>query len=173
VLRRRPALAAGAALCLALLLPGCPGEGGAPEPEDRPRLPKEVLSAESMGGDAGVGASRAVVAGGLVFCSSVLPPGEALGANAGDQLRGAFHALGEVLREAGTEMAGLVRVTVYLTDLGEAAELESLWAELFPQAPPARTIVQVGGLPRGARVCLEAVAVRPLGRGLTAGEMAR
>jgi len=114
-----------------------------------------------------------VVAGGLVFCSGVLPPGAGLDAGAGDQLRGAFRALGTVLREAGTDLGGLVRVTVYLADLEDTAELDRLWAELFPREPPARTAVAVAGLPRGARVCLEAVAVRPLGRGLTDGEMAR
>jgi 2-iminobutanoate/2-iminopropanoate deaminase len=53
-----------------------------------------------------------------------------------------------------------VKITVFLTDIGNVADMNAAYAEFFPSDPPARTTVQVGPLPKGALVEIDAVAVR-------------
>jgi 2-iminobutanoate/2-iminopropanoate deaminase len=52
----------------------------------------------------------------------------------------------------------VVKVTVYLTDLGDFEAVNRVYAEHFGEHPPARACVEVSALPRNARVEMEAVA---------------
>ncbi len=63
-----------------------------------------------------------------------------------------------VVEAAGGTLRQVVRTTVYLTDLKDFPEFNHLYGEMFTPPYPARAVVQVAGLPAGARVEIEAVA---------------
>jgi len=65
-----------------------------------------------------------------------------------------------ILDAAGSSMARVVKTTVFLQDIKDFAAMNAVYAEFFPQDPPARTTVQVAALPMGILVEIEAVAVK-------------
>jgi len=89
-------------------------------------------------------------------------------ASAWEGVAGAFAAqvervlanLDAILQAAGSCRERVVKVTVFLTDLSRFAELNEIYARFFGQHRPARAVVQVVALPRGAEIEIEAVAVR-------------
>ena len=108
--------------------------------------------------------SQAVVAGPFVFVSGQIPldpaTGEMVPGEFGDQARQVFVNLDAILQAAGSQRAMVVKVTVFLTDLSRFAALNELYSEYFGEHRPARAVVQVAALPRGAQLELEAVALR-------------
>ena len=81
------------------------------------------------------------------------------------ETRQALTNLGGTLRAGGTSLAQVLKTTVFLVDLGQFGAMNAVYAEFFPQDPPARSTIQVGGLPGGASVEIEAVAVVPEAHG--------
>ena len=75
------------------------------------------------------------------------------------QTRQALTNLEAVLKAAGTFMRNVVKTTVFLQDIDDFKAMNQVYAELFPEAPPARSAVQVAALPLGGLVEIEAVAV--------------
>ncbi len=100
-------------------------------------------------------------AGELLFCSGQIPldpaSGELAGVSAGEQARRCLENLRAVCAAAGTTLDQAVRVTIYMTNLAQFAEVNEVCAELFPDDPPARVTIGVAGLPRGAQVEIDAV----------------
>jgi 2-iminobutanoate/2-iminopropanoate deaminase len=100
-------------------------------------------------------------AGELLFCSGQIPldpaSGELVGVSAGEQARRCLENLRAVCAAAGTTLERAVRVTIYMTNLGQFAEVNEVCAEYFPADPPARVTIGVAGLPRGAQVEIDAV----------------
>lgn len=107
--------------------------------------------------------SQAVRAGKFVFCAGQIPldpaTNELVGGGVAEQTRRVLDNLGAVLAEAGLGYADVVKCTVFLTDLAEFREFDAAYAHYFGSSPPARSTVQVAGLPRGARVEIEAIAL--------------
>ena len=108
--------------------------------------------------------AQARVAGNLVFCSGQIPldpvTGEMVGA--GDvrrQTERVLENLGAVLAAAGASLASVVKTTIYLADLQDFGNVNEVYARYFPSAPPARATVEVAGLPKGALVEIDAIAV--------------
>jgi 2-iminobutanoate/2-iminopropanoate deaminase len=66
-----------------------------------------------------------------------------------------------VLEASGSSLANVVKTTVFLRDMNEFARMNAVYAEFFVEKFPARSTVQVGALPKGAAVEIEAVAVMP------------
>ncbi len=64
-----------------------------------------------------------------------------------------------ILEAAGTSMDRVVKTTVFLKDMGEFSRMNAIYAEFFPNNPPARTTVQAAALPLGAAVEIEVVAI--------------
>jgi len=100
----------------------------------------------------------------MVFTSGqiALDParGELVGENVAQQTAQVLKNLTEVLRGAGLALEDVVKTTVYLADMGDFQAMNEVYEKSFPgAAPPARTTVAVAGLPRGARVEIDAVAV--------------
>jgi 2-iminobutanoate/2-iminopropanoate deaminase len=77
------------------------------------------------------------------------------------ETRQALVNLTATLRAGRTSLAQVVKTTVFLVDLGQFAAMNAVYAEFFPTDPPARSTIQVGALPGGAAVEIEAVAVVP------------
>jgi 2-iminobutanoate/2-iminopropanoate deaminase len=67
--------------------------------------------------------------------------------------------LKHVLEAAGTSLDGVIKTTVFLKDMADFAKMNAIYAEFFTQNPPARSTVAVAGLPIGASVEIEAVAL--------------
>ena len=107
--------------------------------------------------------SQAIKAGGLVFCSGQvsLDPesGELVEGSVGDETRRSLQNLSAVLKAAGSDLTKVVKVTAYLTDMGTFAEFNEVYREFFSGEPPARVTVGVSGLPKGARVEVECLAL--------------
>jgi len=107
--------------------------------------------------------SQALIAAGLVFCSGQIPLEAASGRLVeGDiraQARTALKNLAEVLRAAGSGLDKVVKVTVYLADLADFQAFNEVYQEFFRAPYPARTTVEVKGLPRGARIEVDAIAL--------------
>ncbi|MEM7028498.1 MAG: RidA family protein [Chloroflexota bacterium] len=75
------------------------------------------------------------------------------------QTRQVMSNLEAVLKEAGVGMDAIVKTTIFLTDLGNFGTVNGIYGEYFADAPPARSTVEVAGLPLGAIVEVEAIAI--------------
>lgn len=67
--------------------------------------------------------------------------------------------LKHVLEAAGSGLNYVIKTTVFLADMGDFAAMNTIYAEFFPENPPARSTVAVAALPKGAVVEIEAVAL--------------
>ena len=74
------------------------------------------------------------------------------------QTRQSLANLQAILEAAGSSLADVIKVTVFLIDWTEFKAMNGIYAQFFPDSPPARSGAQVGALPLGARVEIEAVA---------------
>ena len=100
----------------------------------------------------------------LIFTAGQLgidPASGQLCADAAGQARQALQNLTAILRAAGSDLTSVVKTTVYLQNLSDFDSVNKVYAEFFPQQPPARTTVQVARLPKDALVEIEAIAVAP------------
>lgn len=107
--------------------------------------------------------SQAIKAGGWVFASGQLgiDPGTGRLAAGGikAETRQVCENLRAVLEAAGSSLARVVKVTIYLADLGELLAMNEVFSGYFAVDPPARTTFQAAGLVAGARVEIEAIAI--------------
>jgi 2-iminobutanoate/2-iminopropanoate deaminase len=105
--------------------------------------------------------SQAVRAGDLLFCSGQIPldpgTGELVKQDAPGQARRCLENLEAVCRAAGASLSNAVRCTVYLTDMGDFARVNEVYAEYFGDEPPARVAIAAAALPRGADVEIDAI----------------
>ena len=108
--------------------------------------------------------SQAVDCGDLVFLSGQIPliPATGLLAEGGieAQARQMFENIKAVLAEAGMDFTNVVKTTVFMTDLGQFATLNGIYAEYFHAPYPARSCVEVTKLPKGVSVECELIAKR-------------
>jgi 2-iminobutanoate/2-iminopropanoate deaminase len=109
--------------------------------------------------------SQAVVAGGLVFTAGqiALVPGEGrlLEGDVAAQTERVLENLKSVLEAAGSSLARVVKTTIFLADMADFVAVNDVYGRYFPERPPARSTVAVRGLPRGAAVEIEVVALAP------------
>jgi 2-iminobutanoate/2-iminopropanoate deaminase len=83
--------------------------------------------------------------------------GELASENFDAQVRQAFANMEAVITEAGGTLADVVKLTLYLTDLGKFAAANAIMAEIIPEPFPARSTVGVSSLPKGAQFEVEAI----------------
>lgn len=81
------------------------------------------------------------------------------------QTRQVLTNLKYVLETADSGLNFVVKTTVFLQDMADFAKMNAVYAEFFPENPPARSTVQVAGLPRGALVEIECIALLKPTRG--------
>lgn len=108
--------------------------------------------------------SQAVGVGPWLYVSGQLAlvpgTGELAGSSIPDQARQALENLGQILASAGFALTDVVSVDVFLTDITQFAAFNEIYAAFFGGHKPARAVVEVKGLPRGARVEVKCVAYR-------------
>ena len=108
--------------------------------------------------------SQAVEVNGFVYASGQLPIDPATGAfpegGIKEQTRQSLLNVTAILEEAGLVLSNVVKTTVYLADMGDFADMNSVYSEFFKAPYPARSAVAVKALPKGAMVEIEVIAAR-------------
>lgn len=98
----------------------------------------------------------------LVFCSGQIPidprTGELVRGSIEEEAAACMENLKAVLGAAGLTLRSVVRCTIYLTDMNDFAAVNGVYGSYFPDSAPARAAIQVAGLPKGARVEIDAIA---------------
>lgn len=99
----------------------------------------------------------------LLFCSGQIPldpkSGQIVGETTAEQCRQVLTNLRQVVEAAGGKMGNIVKTTVYLTDMGDFAAINEVYAGFFTGTPPARAAVEVSRLPKDVRIEIEAIAM--------------
>ena len=106
--------------------------------------------------------SQAIAAGGFVFVSGQLglrPGDTAISGGISEQTEQVFANLRAILAEAGSGLDRLVKTSVFLQDLDDFQAMNDVYARHVGDQPPARATVEVGRLPSGALVEIEAIAL--------------
>ncbi len=108
--------------------------------------------------------SQAIVADNTVFTAGqvALDPqsGELVGTTVADQTEQVLKNITAVLTASGSSLGQVVKTTVYLADMADFAAMNEVYARHFGGHRPARSTVQAAGLPKGARVEIDAIAIR-------------
>ena len=108
--------------------------------------------------------SQAIEAGNLLFCSGQIAIDPAtdkvLTGDVETQTRQVMKNIKAVLDKAGYTWNHIVKTTIFLTDMGDFAKVNAIYAEAFKELPPARSTVQVSGLPKGVNVEIEVTAFK-------------
>lgn len=106
--------------------------------------------------------SQAIVQDGFVFVSGQGPldpqTGQYVPADIRTETRRVFDNIKAILEGGGSSLAKVVKVNVYLRDIGDFAAMNEVYATYFTPPYPARTTIQAGALPRGFGVEIECVA---------------
>jgi 2-iminobutanoate/2-iminopropanoate deaminase len=106
--------------------------------------------------------SQAIRSGDFVFVSGQLAlrpdHAEIVGDSIEEQTEQVFANLRAILEAAGSGLGRLVKTTVFLTDLGDFAGMNEVYARHVGEVPPARATIEVSALPSGAKVEIEAIA---------------
>jgi 2-iminobutanoate/2-iminopropanoate deaminase len=107
--------------------------------------------------------SQGVKAGGFLFISGQLGVDMSTGEIAYDcvvtQTKQVLTNLESIAQAGGTSLAKAVKITVYLTNMGDFQKMNEVYATFFPENPPARVCVEVGALPKGVAVEMDAICL--------------
>lgn len=123
---------------------------------------KEIIATQDA--PAAIGPySQAIRSGSLLFCSGMLPldpkdPAAAFSDDITEQTERVCQNLQGLLGSQGLTFGHVLKTTVFLTDMGDFAAMNAVYARYFNSQEPARSTVAVAGLPRGAKVEIEVVA---------------
>lgn len=125
-------------------------------------MKKEIISTNAP---AAIGPySQGIEAGGMVFVSGQLPMDPATGrfveGGVAELTRRSLDNISAILYEAGLTMRSVVKTTVFLASMKDFAEMNEAYASYFGEVAPARSAVEVRALPKGARLEIEAIAVK-------------
>ena len=108
--------------------------------------------------------SQAIEVNGFVFASGQIPidpsTGNFVEGGVKEQTKQAITNAGNILKEAGTDLAHVVKTTVYLADMNDFAAMNEVYATFFSLPFPARSAVAVKDLPKGALVEVEVLSCK-------------
>ena len=125
-------------------------------------MPKKIIIKPAKSPPAVGPYNHAVRVGGLLFCAGQIPIDPASGnLVAGDikaQTERVLENIKAILDDQKLTFANIVKSTVFLTDLANFAGMNEVYAKYFTKDFPARSTIQVAGLPKGASVEIEVVA---------------
>ena len=107
--------------------------------------------------------NQAIVANGLVFVAGQLgldpATGEIVEGGIGPQTERVFANLKAILEASGSSLDAVVKTTVFLTNLDDFGGMNEVYAASIGSTPPARSTIEIGRLPAGALVEIEAIAL--------------
>ncbi len=111
--------------------------------------------------------SQAVRVGSTIYCAGQIPldpkSGQIVSGGIDAQTRRVLDNVAAVLKAEGLTFDHIVKTTIFLTDLGDFQTVNEIYGSYFKQQPPARSTVQVAGLPKGAKIEIEVIAVADAG----------
>jgi 2-iminobutanoate/2-iminopropanoate deaminase len=106
--------------------------------------------------------SQAVVSNGFAFLSGQIPmdpaTGQLIEGDTATQTARVLENLKAVLEACGSSLERVVKTTVYLKDMGDFVQMNTVYSEFFPENPPARATVEAARLPRDVRVEIDCIA---------------
>ncbi len=125
-------------------------------------MPKQIIHTKQA--PAAIGPySQAVVVNGMVFTAGQVAinpqTGNVIEGGIKEQTRRVLQNVQAILEAAGTNLANVVKTTVFIKDMNEFTAMNEVYAEFFTENPPARSTVEVARLPRDVRVEIEAIAL--------------
>ncbi|NQV15591.1 RidA family protein [bacterium] len=125
---------------------------------------KRIISTENAPGAIGP-YNQAVEINGLIFTAGQIPLDPATGklveSSFSHRVYQVMNNLNAILEAAGSDFSKVIKTTIFVTDLGQYAELNRIYGEYFPgDDAPARSAVQVAALPLGTDVEIEMIAVK-------------
>ena len=107
--------------------------------------------------------SQAIRAGNLIFLSGQIPidpsTGEMVRGEIQQKTRQVLENIKAVLASQGLGMEDVIKVTIFLKEMEQFGPMNEVYATYFPSSPPARSTVQVSGLPKNADLEIEAIAL--------------
>lgn len=107
--------------------------------------------------------SQAVRVGSMIYCAGQIPldpkSGQIVSGGVETQTRRVMENIAAVLKAEGLGFQHVVKTTIFLMDLNDFQTLNEIYGSYFKEQPPARSTVQVAGLPKGARVEIEVTAM--------------
>lgn len=124
----------------------------------------EKIKIESKNAPAAIGPySQGILVGNTLYVSGNIPVNPVSGAvpeGIVAQAKQVFDNMKAVLTEAGMDFSNVVKTTAFLSDLGNFAAFNEIYAEYFTAPYPARSCVEVSKLPKGVMVEVECIAVK-------------
>ena len=110
--------------------------------------------------------SQAIQAGNLLFISGQIPidptTGELVKGEIDQQTKRVLDNIKGILESQGLETEDVVKVTIFLKDMGNFNQMNEIYTTYFPSSPPARSTVEVARLPRDVEIEIETIALIPL-----------
>lgn len=107
--------------------------------------------------------SQAVRANGFLYTAGQIPldpaDGKLIEGSVSEQAERVLENLKAVLVAGGANLASVIKTTVFLQDMNDFAEMNGVYSNYFTDNPPARSTIEVAGLPLGAKVEIEAIAL--------------
>ncbi len=108
--------------------------------------------------------SQALAVGDFLFCSGQIPldaeTGELIQGSIEEQTKKVMENIQAVLEAAGLSFNHIVKCGIFLTNMDEFAQVNSVYSRYFSNEPPARSCVEVSRLPKGVDVEIEVIATR-------------
>ena len=108
--------------------------------------------------------SQAAAVGQFVFTAAQIAidpqTGQLIEGGIVEETRQVLHNLTAVLEAAGSSLDKVVKTTIFMSDIADFQNMNRVYGEFFASAPPARSTVEVGRLPLGASIGIEAIAVK-------------
>ncbi len=121
---------------------------------------KKIISTQNAPGAIGP-YSQAVKIGNMIYTSGQIPL-DPKTSELVEDIKGAtkqsLENLKAILATEGADMSNIIKTTVFLRDMNDFTDMNEVYAEYFKENPPARSTVQVAGLPKGCIVEIEAIA---------------
>jgi 2-iminobutanoate/2-iminopropanoate deaminase len=118
--------------------------------------------------------SQGVRVGTIIYYSGQIPldpkTGQIVSGGVDVQARRVMENIGGLLKAEGLAYDNIVKTTIFLADINDFQAVNEIYGSYFKQAPPARSTIQAGALPKGARIEIEAIAMA--GDGGSSGEVA-
>ncbi|HHV42138.1 MAG TPA: RidA family protein [Clostridiaceae bacterium] len=105
--------------------------------------------------------SQAIKHNGVIYVSGQLPfdpqTGEECKGSIADKTTLIMNNLQAIAKEAGSDLSRALKITIFLTDLGNFGTVNEAYAKFFDKEPPARCCFEVSGLPKGCEIEIDAI----------------